>query len=132
MNKMVSSIDKGNLSPSLQAIIALSPVQSSAQTQGQGNIFPSMCHSSCKQGGLPRVGCGGVSLQWRVCLLGVCIQEGLHPVGSAPSEGRHPEGRRPEIHWILWNMVSKQVICMLLECILVQDAILFIDTSDNA
>ena len=116
-------------------------VTTSKRSLVQGNIFTPVCHSVhgvgvvCIQGGLPP-GEGSASrgsASWggsasrEVCLCWVCIQGGLHPMGSASigvcllggsvSVVGGEVGQTPQR--ALQDTVNKRAERILLECILV-------------
>ena len=87
---------------SLRSKLYLPPV---TEVWGKGNIFTSMCHSFCVEGGLHPGGSASGGLHGG----SVSMVRGLHPVGWAD----------PPLHRILQDTVNERVVRILLVCILV-------------
>ena len=97
------------------------------QSLGQGNIFIGVCQEFCSQGGAYSGGC----LLWGACSWGCLLLGGLFP-GDTCSQAMTALGGLPLGRCLVWGVPGQevpgeeppqqlllQVVCILLECILV-------------
>ena len=105
-------------------MIALLAVQSCAQTfipptneVCEGYVVTGVC--VCPHGGGPCIAKGGGMHGRGTCVVGACM------VGGACVAGGHA-WQKPR------DTINERAVCILLECILVHNAIMLIDTPDNA